>query len=146
MTTKLREEMISLSRNQKKRIEFMILGLIIISAMFLMCFFEKIVILWILALLGFCLLLVIDEALDAIKKQKDEVIEKNKLLYIVLSERRVVEKLVEYFIWLPIVFIICNFAKINFFTGAIIVIVALVGISKLSYIITTHFKNKLSKE
>ena len=82
---------------------------------------------------------------EKIGKQKDEVIEKNKLLNIVLSETDVVKRMIMYFIEVPIILIICNFVKINFFTGAIIIIVAAVGIIKLTRIITTHFENKLSE-
>lgn len=144
MTTKLRERIVRLSRDERKRKWIIGLALILVIAMFSMCFFKKIIIVGILALLGL-LLLFIDEVLDAIKKQKDEVIQNNKLLYIVLSERRVVEKLVEYLICLPIIFIICNFVKINFFAGTIIIIVAFIGTIELSSMITTHFKNKLSE-
>lgn len=145
MTTKLREGIISLSRDKRKRKWIIVLAVISVIAMFLMWFFEKMIIVGIMALLGL-LLLFIDEVLDSIEKQKDEIIEKNKLLYIILSEKRVVDGLVLWCIALPIIHIICKFVEINFFTGAIIVIVSFVGIIKLSSIITTHFEKKLSKE
>lgn len=145
MTTKLREGIVRLSRDERKRKWIIGLALILVIAMFSMWFFKKMIIVEILALLGL-LLLFTDEVLDAIKKQKDEVIEKNKLLYIVLSERDVVERSVLYFIAFPIVAIICKFVEVNFSIGVIIVIVFVVGTKKLSYIITTHFESKLSKE
>lgn len=144
MTTKLREGIIRLSRDERKRKCILGLALILVIAMFSMWFLKKMIIVGILALLGL-LLVFTDDMLDAIEKQKDEVIEKNKLLYIVLSERDVVERSIIYFIAFPILAIICKLVEVNFFIGVIIVIVFVVGINKLSNIITTHFKNKLSE-
>ena len=112
MTTKLREGIVRLSRDKRKRKWIIGLALILVIAMFSMWFFKKMIIVEILALLGL-LLLFTDEVLDAIKKQKDEVIEKNKLLYIVLSERDVVERSVLYFSAFPIVAIICKFVEVT---------------------------------
>ena len=144
MTTKLRERIVRLSRDERKRKWIIGLALILVIAMFSMWFLKKMIIVGILALLGL-LLVFTDDMLDAIEKQKDEVIEKNKLLYIVLSERDVVERSIIYFIAFPILAIICKLVEVNFFIGVIIVIVFVVGINKLSNIITTHFKNKLSE-
>ncbi len=144
MTTKLRERIVRLSRDERKRKWIIGLALILVIAMFSMWFLKKMIIVGILVLLGL-LLVFTDDMLDAIEKQKDEVIEKNKLLYIVLSERDVVERSIIYFIAFPILAIICKLVEVNFFIGVIIVIVFVVGINKLSNIITTHFKNKLSE-
>lgn len=144
MTTKLREGIVRLSWDERKRKWIIGLALILVIAMFSMWFLKKMIIVGILVLLGL-LLVFTDDMLNAIEKQKDEVIEKNKLLYIVLSERDVVERSIIYFIAFPILAIICKLVEVNFFIGVIIVIVFAVGIIKLSNIITTHFKNKLSE-
>ena len=101
MTTKLRERIVRLSRDERKRKWIIGLALILVIAMFSMWFLKKMIIVGILVLLGL-LLVFTDDMLDAIEKQKDEVIEKNKLLYIVLSERDVVERSIIYFIAFPI--------------------------------------------
>ena len=125
MTTKLRERIVRLSRDERKRKWIIGLALILVIAMFSMWFLKKMIIVGILVLLGL-LLVFTDDMLDAIEKQKDEVIEKNKLLYIVLSDRDVVERSIIYFIAFPILAIICKLVEVNFFIGVIIVIVFVV--------------------
>ena len=144
MTTKLREGIVRLSRDERKTKCILRLALILGIVIFSLLFFEKWIIVKILSLLAFSLLFIL-RILDEIKKQNDEVIEKNKLLYIVLSEIDVVVRIILYFIAFPILVIISKFVEFDYFIGIIIVIVFAVGIIKLSNIITTHFKNKLSE-
>lgn len=144
MTTELKEKIVRFSRNGRKRKWIIRLAIILVITMLLMCFLKKMIIVGILAFLGLSLLF-IDDMLDAIEKQKDKVLEKNKLLHIVLSESRVVERVLIYFVEIPIISTICNLVEVNFFIGVIIVIIAFVGIIKLTSIITRHFKNKLSE-
>lgn len=144
MTTKLREGIVRLSQDERKTNSILRLALILNIVIFSLLFFEKWIIVKILSLLAFSLLFIL-RILDAIKKQNDEVIEKNKLLYIVLSEIDVVARIILYFITFPILVIISKFVEFDYFIGIIIVIVFIVGIIKLSNIITTHFKNKLSE-
>lgn len=80
----------------------------------------------------------------AIKKQPDDKISKNKLLYLVLCDRDAVEHYVELIMVFPVLWIITEFIEINFIFGCVYIAISLIIIFKVPKIINNVFAKKLS--
>ncbi len=145
MTTKLKERIVALSRNEKARKVFNIylfIALVVIIVSFFITELDIIArIIAAIALLG----IYISFALQAIKKQTDEVINDNKLIYIILSDIDAVEHYILFLVNIPILIIVFSFIELNVITGILYFVIALISISKFSKVISRYFKNKLSK-
>lgn len=145
MTTKLKKAIVALSRN--KRVEkvlniyFWVLVVIIIASYF----FEEIETLaCFIALTGLILALPYI-ALRAIKEQNDEVIESNKLMVIVFSNKNALEHYILFIFAFPVCCVLSYFINFNFITVFLYIVIVIISTIKLSEIISNYFKKKLSE-
>ncbi len=147
MTTKLKERIVTLSRNKKVEKVCNIYCLIFIIELIVHYFFKNMTILTLVMGGIFVLIVLIDIAFNAIREHKDDVLNNNKLIYIVLSNKDAVAHYIMYMGFIPIVFILSNLIgiELNLITGSIYIVVGLLILSKLSKIISDYFKNKLLK-
>ncbi len=141
MTTKLKERIVALSRNERVEKNFIIYCWIGLAFLIFSYFFNALrtiaFIMAVIAILGSFHYY----AFKAIKKQTDEVINNNKLIYIILSDT---EAVAHYMV--PVLSVISVFVDFNLITGVLYIVVSLVIIFKLSKTISNYFKNnKLSK-
>lgn len=143
MTTKLKERIVALSRNEKVEKVFKIYWWIILAFWIVSYFIMELKIIgWILGVIGL-LVIFIKYALNAIKKQTDEVIKDNKLIHIILSDIDAVEN----YIFLIVSILSCivfSFVELNLITGMLDIVIALVILLKLPRVVSKYFKNKLS--
>ena len=138
MTAKLKEKIIVWSR--KKRSFIFAIGILIVSAfafLFLYIDIPQSIFTFItLMVISFTLLL------DSLKKYSIEVIRRNKLLYLILSDQFTVGEYLIIFIFLPLVNL--SNIKFTFVTVALALILAYLIIDIISDIISTHFEKNLS--
>ena len=149
MTTRIKEKIVALSRSKRvNKFFYIYLIVAIILVVISKNFFTSIRLLnqisWIVAMLGI-FIGVLWVAIEAIKKHEDEIIYKNSLIYLILSDDYAVEQYLIWIVCFVILPIISKWITINFITGAIFVVVTLTIIIKLSNIISICIKNKLSK-
>lgn len=145
MTTKLKERIVTLSRNEKVEKVFNIYCWIGLAFLIVSYFITELkIIACIMAAIGL-LGIFIYYALNAIKKQTDEVINDNKLIYIILSDINAVEHYILFIVNIPLLYIVFSFIELNVITGMLYIVIALVSILKFSKVISKYFKNKLSE-
>lgn len=143
MTT-LKEKIVEASRNSKlvKAIEICVV--IAIALIAVMSFFKVIeVLIRITAIIGSIFIFAL-AVTNAINDADEEVIQKNKLIYILLSD--------EYVVW-PIIWLIAYLllfgivitGEVGVFIQVIVVIALLVVTKKITKIINNYFKSKLSR-
>ncbi len=143
MAMKLREKIIILSRSEKIEKNFYIYCWTAFI-FFIICFIAKLRILAIiLAIMSLGVIFFYHMAI-AIKKQPDDKISKNKLLYLVLCDRDAVEHYVELIMVFPVLWIITEFIEINFIFGCVYIAISLIIIFKVPKIINNVFAKKLS--
>lgn len=150
MTTKLREWLIETSRNRKKEIRRKLICSIIVASMLIIALLTRNTSLIILTAITFMEMVIFVSMLNAIKRKKKEIIERNKLIYILLSDSETVEEYLFEVAFIPIVISCYQFEeKLNVFSGVIasIMLGVIVGISIViaRRKIVKQFSKKLSK-
>lgn len=145
MTTKLKEKIVALSRNKKvEKVLYIYCGICIIELIINYFFKEMRILTLVMACIGL-LSLFIFYAFYAIREHTDDVLNNNKLIYIVLSNEEAVANYILYIGIMPILLVIQIFIEVNWLTGGICVVIGLVTVIKLSKVISNYFKNKLSE-
>ena len=145
MTTKLKEKIVILSRNKKVEKVFKIYCCIFIIELIVNYFFKEMRILTlVMAFIGLLSLFIFD-AFYAIREQTDDVLNNNKLIYIVLSNEGAVAHYIIYIGILPILLVIQIFIEVNWLTWVICLVIGSVTVIKLPKVISNYFKNKLSE-
>lgn len=145
MTTRLKEKIVTLSRNKKVEKVFYIYCVIVIIELIVNYFFKEMRILTLVMTCIGLLSLFIFEAFYAIREQTDDVLNNNKLIYIVLSKELQVTHYIIIIGIIPMLWVISIFIEINWLTGGIYIVISLVTVIKLPKVISNYFKNKLSK-
>lgn len=144
MTTKLREKIIKVSRNEKIRNMILIyFAISIILAMISLVCIENMFWITSIIMISWILLMLIYDTFDEIENQEEEFIKNNKLLYIILSSDSLVSEYLFWLIWVPILIVTSKFIMGNFFTIVVLGIVIIVIILILAIIISKYFKKKL---
>lgn len=145
MTTKLKEKIVTLSRNKKvEKVLYIYCGIFIIELIINYFFKEMRILTLVMACIGL-LSLFISYAFDAIREQTDDVLNNNKLIYIVLSNEGAVAHYIIYIGILPILLVIQIFIEVNWLTWVICLVIGSVTVIKLPKVISNYFKNKLSE-
>ena len=85
------------------------------------------------------------DAFYAIREQTDDVLNNNKLIYIVLSNEGAVAHYIIYIGILPILLVIQIFIEVNWLTWVICLVIGSITVIKLPKVISNYFKNKLSE-
>lgn len=143
MAMKLREKIIILSRSEKIEKNFYIYCWTAFI-FFIICLIAKLRMLAIILAIMSLGVIVFYHMAMSIKKQPDDKISKNKLLYLVLCDRDAVEHYVELIMVFPVLWIITEFIEINFIFGCVYIAISLIIIFKVPKIINNVFAKKLS--
>lgn len=150
MTTKLREWLIETSRDQKKRIKRKLICSIIVASMLIIALLTRNTPIIILTIVNFMGMAILISTLNAIKRKKKEIIERNKLRYVLLSDSETVSEYLFVVVCIPIAISCARFLeRLNGFNLVIsgIMLSVILGISVIiaSEKIAKHFSKKLSK-
>lgn len=150
MTTKLREWLIETSRDQRKRIKRKLICSIIVASMLIITLLTRNTPLIILTAITFMGMAIFVSTLNAIKRKKKEIIERNKLRYVLLSDSETVSEYLCVVACMPIAISCPRFLeKLNGFNFVIAIImlsvILVISVIIASEKIAKHFSKKLSK-
>ena len=144
MTTKLKERIVEASRNNKinKGMKFFVLSVIALIVIMTLYNVFKVGI-YILVLIGLASCLALN-IMEVIAKEDKQIVKKNKLIYIILSNYNFVWYFIYTIDWLLLLKIIAT-AKVSLFAQVIIIITVFLATRRLSKIISNYYKEKLSR-
>lgn len=144
MTT-IKERIILLSRNKKVERIYTICILILVVACLLLKLWAKknvaiLTVVLILALIGY-------KSLDELSKLEIEFLRRNKIKYIILSNKDIMDVCLTWTIGMPIILNIDAFIKgtslVELLVGIVVMIFALVLVKRITNIITRYFRKKV---